>query len=304
MQYMVAEVQDVKWDDIRVLLAVLRGRSLKAAASRLQVNASTVSRRIDALETTLDTALFERTPEGLVPTAAAERLLVHAEDLERAAHEFERAVSGFESQPEGVVRISAPPGVADHFVAHWLVELAQRHPAITIELDASIDYVSLSRRQADIALRGLRPDTGDLVAIKIGSARESLLCSPTYADAIGSLRTFEAARYITWDRGLEHLPAARWIAAHVPADCIVLRTNSINSQVAAAQAGLGVVSLPSIYAGFVGLTALPLGRKLKATINPLPEGHLWMVGHRALRHVPRIAVVWDFLLEKGRALGL
>jgi DNA-binding transcriptional LysR family regulator len=110
MQGVPANVQNgFSWDDVGVFLALFRARTLSGAGVRLGVNASTVGRRLDALEGALGTRLFDRTPEGVAPTAATEQLLAYAERLEEAAHALGGAVEGFETRPEGVVRISAPP---------------------------------------------------------------------------------------------------------------------------------------------------------------------------------------------------
>jgi len=283
-----------RWDDARVLLALLRTGSLKGAAQRLEVNASTVSRRLDALEAALATRLFDRTPDGVRATWAAEQLLPHAEQLELAADGMSRAVEGFETEPEGTVRIAAPPGVSDHFVAPALVDLARQFPRIRVELLAGVAYADLTRREADLALRTKRPSAGDLVARKFGDVPAAILASRAYVRRVGRLRTLGDARWITWGAELSHLPVARWVADHVPESAVVLRTD-IGSQVAAALSGLGVVVLPSIYIGVGGLVEVELDPELEASLAPLPDECLWLVGHRALRNVPRIAAVWSFL---------
>src|SRR5262245_48032447 len=101
---------DFNWDDARVLLALQRRRTLRGAAEELGVNASTIGRRLSALEDALAARLFDRTQDGVLPTSASELLLAHAERLEQAALGLSAAVAGFERQPEGVVRITAPPG--------------------------------------------------------------------------------------------------------------------------------------------------------------------------------------------------
>ena len=118
---------DLRWDDLRVLLALARERRLKGAGKLLNVNASTVSRRLEILEDAIGTPLFDRLPSGLAPTVALEELLPQVEAVESAVEAFVRTVAGFETEPEGTVRITAPPGVAEHFVTHWVGELrAQR----------------------------------------------------------------------------------------------------------------------------------------------------------------------------------
>jgi DNA-binding transcriptional LysR family regulator len=301
---MVAESQhglaprDFAWDDARVLLALVRAGTFRGAAARLAVNASTVGRRLDALEAALGARLFDRTPDGVLPTAAAERLVAHAERLEQAAAGLASAAEGFEQRPEGVVRLTAPPGVAEHFIAPALPRLHARHPGLRVDVDASIAYADLTRREADIALRATRPESGDLVAVKVVEVEGTILAAPAFARAIGSLRAVADARWITWGPDLAHIPTARWVAAHVPERAIALRTSSIGTQVAAAEAGLGVLLLARAYAGIRGLVEVRLAPALRAALAPTPREALWMVGHRALREVPRIDAVWRFVLEE------
>ena len=137
---------DLRWDDLRVFLALYRHGSLKKGAQALGVNISTASRRLDALEASTGVHLFDRTPEGARATAAAEQLLPFAESMEQAAHGFARGVEAFEAEPEGEVRITAPPGLVDHFVATALPRLCDAYPRLRIKLESAIGYSDLTRR--------------------------------------------------------------------------------------------------------------------------------------------------------------
>lgn len=286
------------WDDVRVLLALSRRRTLRGAAAALRVNASTVGRRLDALEAALATRLFDRLKEGLLPTAATEQLLAHAERVEQAALSLVSAAEGFEREPEGVVRISALPGVADHYIAPALPRLLARHPKLRIELDASIGYSDLSRREADLALRTQRPETGDLIAVKLAERRETIVGAPAYVRELGTLQRAADARWLTWDRDLAHLPGARWIQERVPEHAVALRSSSINALLAAAEAGLGVMLLSERYASIRPLESARMTKALERELQALPPIQLWLVGHRALREVPRVAAVWDFIVDE------
>ena len=286
---------DLRWDDLKVLLALFRAGSLKQAAYELGVNISTVSRRLGALETLLGAHLFDRTPEGTRPTAAAEQLVPFAERMEQAALGFARALSGFEVDPEGVVRITAPPGFIDPFLAPTLVDLVRLYPRLRIQLVSSIGYADLSRYEADLALRISRPTTGDLVATLLGSHPYSIIASPRHAAAVGVLRRTDQTRWVTWGEELSHLPDAQWIDEHVPRECVVLETSSMSAQLSAVRAGLGAMLAPLPYADLPDLIAMDCTPRLRRSLAALPEGSLWLVGHRALRDVPRIAVVWEWL---------
>jgi len=298
-----ATFADLRWDDLRILLALARERRLKAAGKLLGVNASTVSRRLDTLEEAIGTRLFDRLPSGLAPTIALEELLPEAEAVESAVEDFVRKVAGFEREPEGTVRITAPPGFAEHFVASWVRELRERYPGIRLELEGSIGYADLTRREADIALRIMRPERGDLVAMKIGDTRDTILGSPEYVRELGALKRLDDARWIQWDRDLAHFSTARWLESQVHPDSIWLRTSHMGAQVEAAERGIGLMVAPQIYRGVHGLAEAKISPALSRSLPPFESHQLWLVGHRALRHVPRIAVVWEFLLERGAMLG-
>ena len=287
--------EDLRWDDVRVLLALTREGSLKRAAHALGVNISTVSRRLDALEAAVGAHLFDRSVDGTRPTAAAEQLLPFAESMEQAAHALHRTVEGFEVEPEGIVRITAPPGLVDHFLAPALTELVTTYPRLRISIISSIGYADLTRREADLALRLVRPAAGDLVAKRLTSPPFVAVAAPAYTKELGRLAKPEAARWVTWEEDLAHLPDAQWIAQHLPADRVVLRTSSMTAQIEAVRTGIGAMLAPAPYADLRGLTQLETTRALGGSINAIPRGSLWLVGHRALREVPRIAAVWTWL---------
>jgi DNA-binding transcriptional LysR family regulator len=288
-----------RWDDVKIFLALFRGGTLAAAAARLDLDASTASRRLTAFERELGVRLFDRTPDGLLPTAAGERLLPAAEEAERGIVALATAATGLEVAIEGVVRITAPPGLADLFVAPILDELRTEHAGLVFELDASQRVMDLSRRDADIALRTIKPTTGDLVMTRLGTSRYVPLCAPKTAKQIARLRRISDVRWIDWPAELAQIPPARWLARHVGKAPRILRTSSLGAHLSAAASGLGVALLPSVLEGREGLVRLPLHKALHAAEADLPVEDVWLVGHRALREVPRIAAVWAFLLRKA-----
>lgn len=280
-----------------MLLALLATRSLSAAGKQLGVEPSTVSRRLDALEAALGARLFDRTPDGVAATALAEELGPHAEAMARAADGLALAAEGREALPEGDVVITAPPGYAEYFLAPALPRLHAAHPRLRVTLDASTRVADLARREADLAIRGARPESGDLVARKLADVHPALLASPKYAASLAPLRRLRDARFITWGPELSSIAAAQLIQKHVPPENIVLRTSHLGTQVAAAEAGLGVVALDRTIVRATSLVEVELAPELAKSI-PRRAGEMWLVGHRALRDVPRIAAVWAFLIEE------
>lgn len=294
--------QRLRWDDFELILALSRARTLSGAAVQLRVNTSTVARRLDAVEQRLGLHLFDRSPTGLTPTQLATELVPVAESIEHAVADGLRVVEGRETEPEGVVRITAPPGLANWFVAPALVQLRAAYPKLRVELEAAIGYADLTRREADLAVRIKRPHTGDLVAVRLTTAQSIIVAAPRLARRIGRLDDLDAIDWINWGPDLAGFPDARWIDEHVAPERVVLRTSSMDAQIQAARAGLGAMIMSRPFAGWTGLAELPLGRELSASVAELPTGELWLVGHRALRDVPRVRAVWDFVLERSRPL--
>ncbi|HET9620937.1 MAG TPA: LysR family transcriptional regulator [Kofleriaceae bacterium] len=297
----------IDWDQVRVFLAVARAGQLAGAAARLGLDVSTVSRRVDRLEAELGTHLFDRTREGTVLSAAAEAMLPAAEDMERGLAQFATAVDAIETTAEGTVRITVPPGVADGFIAPLLVRFHARFPRVVVELDASVGYADLTRREADLALRAMRPRSGDLIATRLVATRAIPMTSPAYAAELGKLKRWSDARWINYGPELSTIPTARWVLDHA-GDAIVLRTSHHASQVSAAEAGLGVMVTSEPFCHVRRLAPVAIARGLQAAWDRLPTEELWLVGHRALRTVPRVAALWEFLSEHmsdpGRAAEL
>jgi DNA-binding transcriptional LysR family regulator len=291
-----------RWDDARVLLALHRARTLSAAAAELGVDASTVGRRVDALEQAIGARLFDRTPDGAVPTLAADELIRHAEAMELAAMELAGSAEAFERAVEGVVRISVPPGVADLLVVPLLPKLRARHPRLRIDLDARVGYVDLARREADLVLRGMRPTHGDVVAIRLATARSIPVAQRGFAERSGNVRDPATLPWITYGHDLGHIDDARWVASVAAESSIVLRTSSFSAQIAAVEAGFGVTIVGEpLIAARGELAPLRFTRSAASRLPAYPEGTLWMAVHRAMRSVPRVAALWDFLIESVSA---
>ncbi|MCI0571058.1 MAG: LysR family transcriptional regulator, partial [Myxococcaceae bacterium] len=269
-------------------------------ASRLGMDTSTVSRRLVALEEALGVRLFDRTRQGVLPTRHAEVILPAAEAMEAAQARLTRDVTGVEARAEGVVRLSCAPGVSETFVVPSLVRLRQRHPGLRLELDASVRAVDLTRHEADLALRSVPSRGAELLLTKLVTVRWEVVTSPELARRLGRVERWDVAPWVTWGEDLASIPTARWLTRHVPTADRVLRTSHFTSQLVAAASGLGLVLAPGPYLPRYGLVPVRHARALDASAADLPEEALWLVGHRALRDVPRVAAVWDFLLEEFR----
>jgi DNA-binding transcriptional LysR family regulator len=288
---------ELRWDDVRMFLALYREPSLSRAGKRLSVDGSTLSRRLAQLEDRMDARLFDRTREGLRATRAAELLFPAAERMEAAALEFVRETDGFERAVEGRVRLTAPPGIAEVFIPRFLPELKKRHPKVVLEIDSRIAVTDLGRREADLALRSIRPTSGELVVQRLTSMKPTLLASPGYARELGRLKHVGDARYIVWSEALASLGLGTWLARHAPDADIGLVTDSYPCQLRSAEAGAGLVVAPPIYGSFYELVEVDMSRSVRAAVDEMPAGELYIVGHAAMRDVPRVAAVWSFVVD-------
>jgi DNA-binding transcriptional LysR family regulator len=286
-----------RWDDIRMFLALQREGSLSAAAARLGIDVSTTSRRLVALEEALGVRLFDRARDGLLATSAAEQLLVHAEEAERGMTNLAMAASGFDERVEGTVRITAPPGLIEIFLAPLLATLHKLHPRLVIDLDSSQQVLDLSRREADIAIRTVRPEGAQLIMTKLVTTRYVPLTSAAYARSLAKQKG-ATPKWIVWGDAYARIPPARWLTRHVDVGDVVLKTSSMSAQIAAAQSGLGIALLPENLAARFALVRPSLPRKVP--LNELPAEDTWLVGHRALRGVPRVAAVWEFIRSQAK----
>lgn len=295
--------EKLAWDDVKLFLALCRSRTVGGAAQALQVDASTVSRRLVALEQALATSLFDRSRDGIAPTEAAEALLPVAEEVEQGMARFGNLAQGLEREAEGTVRITCPPDVAEVVLAPLLHELLAQHPKLRIVLDPGEAVRDLTRREADLALRIVRPQSGDLVMTRLTSARWVLGAAPKLARRLGTVRDFSELPWVGWGERLAGIHAARWLEKHVKNADPVVRSDSLTVQLAAVKAGVGVALLPEPSLGHYGLVPLKVGRQLRGAAEEWPQDELFLVTHRALQNVPRVRVVWELLLARWGQRG-
>ncbi len=285
------------WDDVRLFLALSRSRTVGAAARSLGVDASTVSRRLAALEETVAATLFDRGRDGIRPTEAAEELMPVAEQIEEAMARFASAAEGLERDVSGRVRVTSPPDVAEVILVPLLPELLRRHPALRVDLEPGEALFDLTRREADLALRTIRPERGDLIVTRLFTVTWVLAASPKLARALGTLHDWSDAPWVTWGDRLAHTGSARWIARHVRGDAAV-RSDSMRLQLAVVASGAGVALVPAPSVKPYGLVPVKVGAALRPAAAEWPSDELYMVTHRALRDVPRVRVVWELLHER------
>lgn len=273
------------WEDLRHFAALAREHTLSAAARRLKVDHATVARRVAALEASLGLKLVDRRPRSYALTADGERIAALAARMEEASFAVGRAVRAAQPALAGEVSISAPPLLASTVIAPRLAELRRMHPGLHVRLIGEKRSASLSRREADLAVRLSRPAEKQLVVRKIGTLAFMLYAAPGYL-AAHEPGSFE---FIAYDESLDDVPQQHWLKTAAGTRAIVLRTNDIDSQRAAARAGVGVAALPR-YLGDADAGLTPVDARMK----PLTRD-IWLVVHGDLRRAPPVRGVMTFL---------
>ena len=236
----------MEWDRVRVFLAVARSGQMLAAARNLGLNHATVGRQITALEEELQAKLLERHVNGCTLTAAGEAMLATAEKVESEFLQFESGLSGNVDAIRGTVRVGAPDGLGNYFLAPKLAELAARHSDLLIQLVPLPRSFSLSRREADIVITLERPAHGNLIVQKLTDYTLSLYASEDYLNHSTPIREAVDLRlhlFITYVDDLLYTPAldyGRELAAAMPRR---FECGSMVGQMEAVRAGTGVAIL-------------------------------------------------------------
>jgi DNA-binding transcriptional LysR family regulator len=274
------------WEDLHHFVTLAREGTLSAAARTLGVDHATVARRVAALETSTGLKLVDRRSRATTLTDDGKRIAAVAGPMEEAAFAVGRAAQAAKPGIDGEVTISAPPNFASSVIAPQLVRLRQQYPGIRIKLIGEKRRASLSRREADIALRLMRPVEAGLFVRKIGSFGFSLYGAPSYLDKTPP----HALAFIGYDASMADSPQEVWLRTIVGQREVVLRTNDLESQVAAARAGLGVAALPH-YLG----DGDPRLQRCAVTERPVSRD-VWLAVHRDLRQVAAVRAVMEFLV--------
>jgi DNA-binding transcriptional LysR family regulator len=282
------------WDDLRSFLAIARHGSLSAAARALKVTQTTMGRRLEALHARAGAKLLMRTPAGFVLTPAGERVLANVERMEAEALAVQRAVTGEDVRLEGLVRVTAVEAFAAEIIIPSLTIFSERYPGIALEVDVDTRSLSLSRHEADIAVRLAAFEQHELVVRKAGEMAFGVYAAATYLGRRGTPDLAAGApghRAVTLQQTLLGTPEGRWFARLIDKAEPALATNSRSGQLAAARAGLGLACLPC----YLAEPHPDLLRLAAPTTEPRRE--IWIGVHRDMRWAPRIRAVLEHLAD-------
>ena len=292
------------WDELRTFVEVWRDGSLSGAARRLGLTQPTVGRHVDALEAALGLTLFARSPRGLTPTPAALALEPHVEAMAAAAAALGRAASGEAAADRGAVRVTASDIIGCEVLPPILAAFHAEHRGIAIELALSNRTADLARRDADIAVRMVRPTQSGLVARRIGSSRIGLYAHRDYLARFGEPRSLaDLANHcvIGFDRDNSSFRGAGDFARALTRETFGFRCDNDLAQLAALRAGVGI-----------GGCQENIARRMPELMAVLPNAfhyalEVWLVTREDLKATRRVRLLFDHLAVgltnyvKGRA---
>jgi len=282
----------LEWSDLRVLLALARAGSVAGAARELQVDNSTISRRLAAFEDAVGAKLLIRGGREFALTGEGRTMLQAAETAEAATEAALRALRASKVDLKGSVCVSVAPAFVPVLVRHMIPALRSAHPQLAVELRGAFLRADLAKGEADIAVRMARPDEPHLVARRAFDTGWCVYAARSYLAARGCPATFDQLAehdLVLYAENLHSAPPTRWLEPFKGAAHTASRMDSLETACDAAVAGGGIAVLPA----FVGDAQAELQRVFGECVS-VNTG--WVVYHESVRDNPRIRAVADALL--------
>lgn len=293
---------NLRWDDLKLFLAVHEQGSLSGAARKLKLGQPTLSRRIAELEESVGEALFDRQNQGARLTAAGLKLLPAAQSMAEWANEAELSVKKQSYLPEGKVRIAAPPGIAYEVVAPLAAKIRRQHPQIQIEVLSGVETLNLGRGEADLSLRAQKPGDADLVCMDEISSAMRVYTSKAYAAKLPPHPNLADLDWICWAAPYDDLRTNQELSALIPDFKPAFTSDDYVVQIAACKAGVGAMILPQVLHHHAGLRELQKLHELDIDLGPDAVGSLYLVCHKRHRHLPKVQLVMDFISREFACL--
>lgn len=283
----------MNWDDVRIFLAIHRAGTLRGAAQQLAIDQTTVGRRLAGLERSLGSRLFLRTTGGLALAGTGQEVLRVAEDMERMAVSFERRGDGADARVAGEVRVTTTDALAVDFVVPALEHLRARHPEVRVILSTTTRLLDLARREADIAVRTLRPEQPDLIVRQLGRWEVGLYATEGYLAKNGEPQPgkgFAGHDIALYQEGVTGRQDGTLAGESRAQGRIVAELDSSLMLATFVRAGLALGELPE----YVARRDPTLVRIWPQCQRAKPY-EAWLVLHQDLAHTARVRVVVEAL---------
>jgi DNA-binding transcriptional LysR family regulator len=286
------------WELYRTFLEVVRDGSLSGAARQLGLTQPTAGRHIDQLEAQLALKLFSRSPQGLKPTPAALELVGHAETMAAASQALRRTASGGAGEDRGTVRITASEMVGCEVLPPMLARFRESRPGIALELALSNRNEDLLRREADIAVRMVRPRQKSLLAKRVGKSPVGLFAHRAYLGKFGVPKTvgdLSGHCMIGFDRNDQPLKSLQPLKSGpmpLTREMFAFRSDNDSAQLAALKSGVGIGGCQHGIARRYPDLSPVLPKVIRFQLD------MWVVMHEDMRATPRIRRLFDHLVAE------
>lgn len=274
-------MQHINWDNLRYVLMVANKGSVAAAARELEVNRTTVLRRINSFQRDLNCRIFDRGDAGYALTPEAEKIIDAAREVETTLFDMQRQIAGRELRLEGELRVTTTDSFMLSVLGPHLASFREKHPHIVVDLLVTNTILDLNRRDADIAIRPTPFPDSKLVGRRLRDVEFGIYAAPELAVAVEPGRLFEQ-RWIGYADSLRVTPVGSWFDSAVPEPRICMRCDSFVAVRVAAENGIGLALLPR----FLGDQSAAL-TSLNASIAELTVG-LWILTHPDLVRSARV----------------
>jgi len=289
----------MKWDDLKIFLAVARHKKLADAATELRIDITTISRRIRRLEDDLGQTLFERLRSGHQLTANGEKLLVTAEQIETNFENIDRAKENATHTPSGTIRISVAEGFGTEILAPILGKFSAQFPEIEIDLVSGSGFLSLSKREADVAIGLARSKSKHIQSELLCTYNLHLYGHKSYLNdhaEIRSLKNLSNHTLIDYVDDLIYSDELRYFELHLPKLRPNIRSTSIMAQKTLVESGAGIAILPDFMASSELQKILPNKIQIKR--------QFWFSCHQSVAPLKKIKAFKAFAFSNLNQTGV
>jgi DNA-binding transcriptional LysR family regulator len=281
----------IDWGDFQFFTAVCEAGSVSRASTRLNVSHSTVLRRVGALESALATTLFDRSAGTYVLTAAGRDLLSNLAGAAAKIDGSRAQVQGRDDEVRGEIRITTTDTLAHGLLMPLLQAFGALHPQVSLRIAVDNHFLSLTRREADVAIRGSNRPPENLVGRRVGDIQTAPYASRAYLDSVGRKAGLHEHAWVAPDESLSHLEQAKWLIRNVPPERIAVRVDSLVGMVDAVAHGAGA-----------GMLLCPLAQSRPGLVQlEAPDERLntqiWILTHPDLKQVARIRAFTQFMFD-------
>ena len=281
------------WDDLRIVLAIAEGKGLGPAAERLDLNGSTVFRRLGQIEKRLGLKLFERHRTGYLATPAGAEIAALAARMQEDVAALSLKLAGEAPAPSGEIRVTTNDTLLLHVLTPIFARFRKAHPTLRLDIVLSNEALNLARRDADVAIRATDEPPENLTGRRVSDLGWAVYGRlENGAPPVANMAGLSGRDWVTLGSDLEAAPVARFVRDHVATERIVYRINTVIGLTEAVEAGIGIGALPC----FVADSRPNLTRLLPP--DPTFATSLWILTHPHLRHTPRVRAFVDFVARE------